>query len=751
MRRFGPLAFLLFAPGCAGLASAPAAPVSPEAAATRRAAVDAAWSLRYYLGRYALAPDLAGTLDPNAAPAPSGNPTLRELVNGVAEGYSRGLEPEDRSALAEAARRTVRYFGSADEKLYESDPSPGSGSLREGWPGGLEGVSRSSLPMEDSRGYADSRLGALGALAAEASRGRLRLAFSPAPGVPWPPSCELRDPRRLRFPGTTNGFRARFARCADGGFALALDGFSNRSLYLHEAALFKILLEGSAPRVYHDERGVADVEDGLLVAAFAETSPLPRRFDALALGYYDELKEEFAPAAEASGERWRGFTTRVGTTTLVALAVEDSWYGESLGASAARLLDEGVSFDALYFAGSAGALRYRPPYSLSHPSCYLTAAGDRVDLPNEFSGETGPVCHLAVESPLVETHALLDAVSGRADTVDVEGFALALAAKGRGIRLGAAYLVTDYPRPAPVLARHRLAETRAAARLQGARAYAKRLRARLERGGRAYRHPIEAALQEPLEPRSASSARAARESLGLLTPAESAFYERVAGAVPPVLFRTWPGRLAFAVQDGIALSPDQVDALKGTRSAERALTPVGEDALYGARDYLFAGAGQNDSAALYGPVLAVLSGAAWENSFATRASGAALLTREGLDPRSAVPEERLGRLRAAFAKDAAVPADYGARLAALALADYRKLGPEREGARLREILALDDAALWRAIDEDTDAYLEVKILRSFPLDAIACVEMSAEDRSEFDARAGRAAAFPIRGPGECRR
>ncbi|OGR61434.1 MAG: hypothetical protein A2X36_10955 [Elusimicrobia bacterium GWA2_69_24] len=32
------------------------------------------------------------------------------------------------------------------------------------------------------------------------------------------------------------------------------------------------------------------------------------------------------------------------------------------------------------------------------------------------------------------------------------------------------------------------------------------------------------------------------------------------------------------------------------------------------------------------------------------------------------------------------------------------------------------AALWRAIDQDTDAYLEVKIPWAFPLEAVSCIE-----------------------------
>jgi len=206
------------------------------------------------------------------------------------------------------------------------------------------------------------------------------------------------------------------------------------------------------------------------------------------------------------------------------------------------------------------------------------------------------------------------------------------------------------------------------------------------------------------------------------------------------------------VLDGLALSPVQVDALKESNSAATARTPVGEDQLYGARDYLFAGAGQNDEAALYGSVSVLLSNAAWQDSFATRASGAALLVREGIDPRGELPPGRLAGLRRNFVQDAAVPADYGARLAALAVAQYPLLGPERGERRVRELLAADDAGMWRMIDEDTDAYLEVKIPRFFPLDAILCVEISEADRSEFVERAGARAALllPLRPLGGCR-
>ncbi|OIO07899.1 MAG: hypothetical protein AUJ52_09270 [Elusimicrobia bacterium CG1_02_63_36] len=438
----------------------------------------------------------------------------------------------------------MRYFGRADDRLFEPIREAGAAraELRSGWPEELAGVARDALTMEDARGYADTRLGALGALAAAAADEGLELSAAAGTEVPWPASCTPHAAWRLNFPGTTNGFRARFARCAQGGYALALDRFWNRSLFLHELALLKILLETSPLRaVFSDSEG-AGVRDDLLLAAFSGASALPREFNALALGYYDELKEEFSPREESLGGPWRGFSTRVGTTTLVALAIEDSWYGETLGASVARLLDSGVSFQTVYFAGSAGALVYRPPYSLAHPKCYLSRAGGRIDLLNEFSGAPRSACHLAVASPLVETHALLDWAETAAETVDVEGFELARAAAARGVRLGTAYLATDYPRPAPVLAKHRLAETRTALRRAGARAYARLLRRRLETGARAYRHPIEEALQGALGPFSAEAARTARRALGDLSELEWRLFDRIAASVPPVWFRTRPAR-----------------------------------------------------------------------------------------------------------------------------------------------------------------------------------------------------------------
>ncbi|PIR15900.1 MAG: hypothetical protein COV48_11815, partial [Elusimicrobia bacterium CG11_big_fil_rev_8_21_14_0_20_64_6] len=631
MRRAYPAMACLLAFACVG----PRARPSPEDSARQRAAVDTARSLRYYLKRYGLSHAAAKKITPEKATGPGGNPTTRELVRFVEHDFEAGLDAPEREALAEAARRTLSYFGRPDSPLFEPEPrsGPKESVFKDGWPQAIVEADSQDLPMADARGYAESRLGALGALAREAAATRLRLASSASAPASWPPGCRPTSARRLNFPAATNGFSARFTQCREGGYALIVDGFANRSLYLHELALLKALLASESLEVFHADEDEASTRDDLLLGPFDGKSTVPKRFDVLALGYYDELLEEFPSVAQSSGDGWRAFTVQVAATTMVAVAVEDSWYGESLGASIAHLLESGVEFKSVYFAGSAGALTYLPPYDLANPSCYLSRTGERLELRNELSGGEDSPCHISVESPLLETRRFLRRAAGIADTVDVEGFALAKAAAAKGLRLGAAYLVTDYPDPKPILKKHRLSETRASLRHQGARAYAQKLRQRLETGALAYRHPLEEALQKPLSGFSARSTQADIAALGFLDKTETALLARIGASTPPVLFRTRTGRLAFLAQDGLALSPAQVDLLKGTASRGQGLTPPGEESLYGAGDYLFAGVGQNDEETLYGPIIVHLSSAAWRRSFATRGSGANLLSRRGLDPK----------------------------------------------------------------------------------------------------------------------
>lgn len=721
-----------------------------------RAVKDTGWSVRYYLNRYAAAPRLAERLKSRRVKIAADNPTIKELVSAVEAEYAKGLMGRERKALAQAARKTLRYYGGGESRLFEElgAPSASGSSARRGWPPGVAGIDPEDLPMKDARGYAASRLGALGVLAERAAKEGLRITFSPAQHAPWPEGCSPAASRRLHFPGSTHGFSARFSRCKDGGYGLILDGFLNPSLYVHEASMLKVLLEDVSPEVFYAGVRIAP-QDGLLLGPFAQGSGVLREFDALALGYYEELKEEFSPSSEKIGESWRAFSVRVGTTSLVAVAVEDSWYGESLGASVARLIDEGVKFKTVYFAGSAGALRYLAPYSLAHPSCYLSAAGERIDIKNEFSGEENPSCHAAAESPLTETRAFLRRAAKNAETVDVEGFALAEAARAKGLKLATAYLITDYPDPPPILSEHKLSQTRARLRYKGARAYAGRLRRRLEKHERTYRHPIERFLKTPLEKMSAPAVERDVSALGALTELEDAFFKRVRSSRLPVIFRTRIGRLAHLVRDGLALSPRQVERLKDWSSEENTLTPKGEDGLFGAKDYLFAGAGQNDEEALYGPIAVYLSSAAWGGAFATRASGANLLAREGFDPKRYDAKTDAGRLRRLFAEDAVLAGDFSKRLAALAVAGYRA-GAKTRGAdwareRMQKALALDDAGLWRVLDQDTDAYLEVKIPRAFSAEAIACVEIDEADRRELGRLAGeaRASQLPLRPKGGC--
>jgi hypothetical protein len=690
-----------------------------RAAARRAAAGEAADSLRYYLRRYGADPALAARLETAAVPDPGGDPTIGETVDAAARALGKGLDATERAALEDARRRTRDYFGRGDRRLFSPAPDAGKApALSEGWPPASDPPGE--LPMRDAAGYAAARLGALGALARAAAPEGLSVALSPGPAPAWPPDCRPRDAARLELPGSADGFSALAADCAEGGTALALYGFAGRSLFVHESALLRVFSRAwpKPPRVWRDPRGAAAPRDGLLLPAFAPGSGLPRRFDALALGYYRELKDALGAAPERSGPGWRGVSVRVGTTTLVAVAVDESWYGESLAASVDRLLASGVSFQTLYFAGSAGGLNYHAPYSLAFPGCFLSADGARVDLPDALSGDEVQPCHMSAASPLVETRSFLKEAAERADTVDVEGWALARAAAARGLNLGTAYLVTDFPDAPPLLRGTLLSRPRDAERLAGARAYARLLIAHLKTGRRAFRHPLEEALQEPLEPFSAAGVRRARAALGTLAPEEAALYARVAASVPPAVMRVTPARLAHIRRDGWALAPAEVDRLRGGDSAARGQTPGSEDALYGARDYLFAGLGQND-AARYGPVELFLSTAAWRDAFATRGSGANLLARRFGGARRVLSGAELRRAREAFAREAVVPRDAPARLAALAVSGYRALAKTRgrayADARRRAALAApDDAGLWRRLDADTDAYLELKIPAAFP-------------------------------------
>jgi len=698
--------------------------------ARAQAARDAAFSIRYYLRRYGEAPVLAERLDRLEVPDPGGNPTLRSLVESALRLYRREASAAEQPALAEAARRTLLYFGAADTPLF-APAAPellpmAPASAAPGWPPGT--ADTRDLPMDDPRGYALLRLGAFGELLTKLPTG-LRLHTAAGTEGAWPEGCRPRRAWRLAFPGTVHGFQALAGECSDGGFALALWGFSSPSLFLHQAALQRAALAGAPEaRVTHDPSARARTRDDLLLAPFGEGSPLPRRFDVLALGYFDELRDEFAGAAltESSGDGWRGFSARVGSASLVALEIDESWYGECLGASVARLLETGVAFSTLAFAGSAGALDYFPPYSLVFPTCFLSRTGERLDLPNAFAGDGTQDCHLAVESPLVETRDLLRAFAGRAATVDVESFALARAVRERRLALGAAYLVTDYPDARPPMKAYGLSQVRFTQRLEGPRAYARLLRSHLLSGARGFRHPLETALQRPIGPLSAAAARRAREALGPLSAAEQALAARIEAETPPVIWRTRSGRLDWLLRDRVALAPSQVDRLKGGDSQRRSLTPDSEDALYGARDYLFAGAGQNDDAALYGPVRVFLSSAAWSRSFATRSSGANFLARSRGSGSGVPPDAELVSARRGFLAEAVAPADYPSRLATLAVEGYRALARTRDSREVESLMtaaaAAPRAALWRAIDQDTDAYLEVKIPWAFPLEAVACIE-----------------------------
>lgn len=697
--------------------------------------------------------DAAGLLPAPAAGGAAGEPADRLLEDFTAAvSAALALDAGGAAELGRARHSAAAYLSLSHRPLFEAVPAPAdmppasTAGARQGFQPRVERLDTGAIALPDVKEYVESRVGALGNVLERLNDGGVDVLFTPghfedAAGL-FP--CVPGTVYRLNFPGSAYAMRAHLLFCSDrGGAALVFSDFNSRSRFTHVQLLFRTYfsLHGMSPAVRVDERPFDAWRDDLFLTAFSTAGALPRKFSGLLLGHYPAAKAAFSPFAlkEYSGPGFKAFTARVEGRDFVELDIVDSWYGEGLARSLRRLLDSGVEFDTLYFVGSAGAVTYQPPYSVTAPACFRGPEGKEVSIENVFAVPGRRGCHQTVESPLLETVSYIEALRGAGvRTIDVEGFHLVRAiedfnrASGRRVRMGIAYMATDYPLGSPLTRAFVLARPAREAKRRGERAFADALLRHIRTGERLYEHPLEGFLQVSVSSLSAANLARLEGGLSPFSAGESALIDKMSATFPPAILRMSPSRFRYALRDGIVISPLQVEVLKGSPTASGSWTTASENALFGAWDYLFIGVGQNDRER-YGPVRVFVStGALADRAYATPVSGYRMLKAVYGDGRLVPQGGELDRSRGLFGAGVVAPEHFSRRLALLAVEGVRRAGREK-GAdfaleRLGRMLkAKTGGELYRVLDEDEQAYLEGKVLRYLDLSEIACVELPAKE------------------------
>ena len=736
--------FLIYAPRQAAAAVSGQAGAAAEtnfpAALRDRIAREYFKSIQYYLTRYGAGEETGRWLAKNEkrvlaaalAAAQPANARLDELLAAVRGAIlsTLQLKDEEKERVERAVKETADYLyvsGAeifAEIKLPEYAAPAAGGNILSGFSPEIENLPKAALPMADLKGYVRGQLGPMAELFAWLGPELRTVLFTRRPLTEALGLLGRAPARiyRLNIPGSTYAFEAYLTYGS--GTGLIFCNFSGDSWFTHVQSVYRLFFsqQGAAPAVTVDPAPGKTIPCPGVMEAFSGS--LPREFSGLLLGYSQELKKAFGLSVkkEHSGPGWRAFEAEIEGKTYISIETRDSWYGEILGATVRALLEAGVKFDSVYFAGSAGSLKYNTPYTMARPGCFYDRDGGRLAVGNALAGSDAGLCHRTVPSPLSESREYLAGLPGDAGTIDVEGLHLVKAvldhnaAAGRKISLGLSYLVTDYPRGLAATENFALSSQRLEGKLAGTRQYAAFLLEHLKSGRLAYEHPIENSLGESAASLSKKNMEKKRLEFGPLSAAEQAAFDKIAGAAPPVVMRLGRHRLGRMLEAGLALAPDEVGIMTGRPVSTQTFTPQAENELYGAWDYLFAGAGQNTREELYGAVQLFLSSAAWaRRSYATPFSGFRIMEE------TAGKEDALGLARRRWGKFMVAPEDYARSLAFSFISHARKSGAAGElGRAARAATAGEVYAVLGGCDT---CYLETKMLKYFTLDEIDCVEL----------------------------
>ena len=665
--------------------------------------------------------DRAAALADTAA-LPAGSRTAAERALKAARDY---IAPEALPALAPAAARPGSAEAPADLRVLPAGPPE------------VSAADVCSLDWKDPSGYAASRLGPLRAVLD---------ALGPADGIVLTdlplaslPAQLAGDGRLTELHLPVSGYAKRLWLREGRRTTLLVTDLQGAAFLRHFGLLIKRYYCGRpAPALAAAESPSAYGRYYRALARVAQENPgALAGLSGLISGYAETFRVQWssysaASVSDGAGD-WRVDVYRLpGAGLWGVVSAHSPYYGEILGENLRYLVETSTGIRAVVLAGSGGSLDPRPLYGVVYPSDVRTSGGGLV--PNALGSAADFRPHASVLSPLEETPAwLAGALKDGLSTVDVEMAPAARILAGRGLKLGFAVLVTDYPSRRPVVARllerASLASQDPSLKYRALRAFADGLREWAAGGPPPGWQPEEKKLGRSLEAQSALNLAAAERALRPLRPGEEELLEKLrkffASDPPSFSVRMSTSRAAAVLADGDLLSTALVSALKG--APVKPFTPSYEENDYGAYDYIFGTLSYWDGPEKYGPAVLRLSPETWRGrAWATRRSAMRALAVEaekaGKTPEEAQRDPALVKAAdALFASWIVVPRDLPRALAAQVVSELRELPPGAFAA-FSEAAAAEIPGLIKKFDV---GWLEGKIRGSVRAGEIVLVKVPA--------------------------
>jgi hypothetical protein len=658
-----------------------------------------------------------------------------------------GLAPEAAEAVAAALAEARAYIAPSAARACEPAPPPAPAAAPPDTVFHEKGAPETAatdpglVEWKGADDYAASRLGPLTALLDRLGPGdEIWLSNLGLPEL-LPRLGTPASVTALNLPISGYAKRLWLLKKSGGGSALALSDFQGKIYLRHFELLLRRHYSGKkAPAIRAAESPSAyERYYGALARVCAAKNSPCAGLEGVIAGYGEAFRVHWASYAVTSasdGDKdWRLDVYRpAGAGRWGVITARSSFYGETLGENIARLVEISTGVRAAVIAGSGGSLEPRELYGFAYPSHVLTPSGAAVE--NELGSPGDFRAHRSALSPLEETPAWISrALADGVSTVDVEMGPAAELLSRKGLRLGFAVLVTDFPLHSPavdkLLARASLARQDAAVKYRNIEDYIFGLGEWLLRGMPPGRQPIEKMLGRTLAEQSALNLAARERELSPFSPEERALLaklEKFFRVTPPSFsVRMSRARAERLLEDEAFLSTELVSLLKG--SEVKPFTPDYEQASYGARRYIFGTLSYWDGPEKYGDTVVRLKERTWKRrSWATRRSAMRALAivagAAGVTPEEAAGDpEMTGQAEEMFNSWIIVPADLPRALALQVTEELRALPP---GA-FSEFARAAPAAIPGLIKKHDVGWLEGRVFESAGLADIELIKVPAGD------------------------
>ena len=604
---------------------------------------------------------------------------------------------------------------------------------------------------KDADGYATSRLGPLSALLDRLSADDT-IVLSNLPLAALLPSLEPQEEvAALNLPISGYAKNLWLLRGPGGRNTLLLSDFQGRIYLRHFELLLRRYYSGKkAPAIKVAEAPSAYEPYYRPLARLCQVNrPACSGLEAVVAGYGESFRTYWSSwsvtsLTDAAGD-WRlDIYGPDGAGRWGVITARSSFFGETLGENISRLVQVSTGIHTVVLAGSGGSLEARPLYDLVYPSHVLTPGGREV--PNALGSAADFRAHRSALSPLEETPAwLARALADGVSTVDVEMGPAAELLAPRGLRLGLAVLVTDFPvhRPAieKALATASLASQDAGAKYRGLGAYARGLGDWLLGGSPPGWQPVEKKMGLTIGEKSALNLAAEERRLAPLSEVEKklvAKLERFFTAHPPAFsVRMSRARAARVLEDEAFLSTELVTQLKGTPVTP--FTPDYEQRSYRALRYIFGTLSYWDGPEKYGDTVLRLKESAWRRrAWATRRSAMRALAitaeRKGVGVETAAADPALAaEAEELFNSWIVAPEQLPRALALQVAGELRALPP----GVLGEFLSAEDKELPWLIKKHDVGWLEGRLWEAARVEDIDYVKTPAPAAQEIARPAAR--------------